>query len=413
MTALGPDGRRWLISVDDHVIEPPSVWESRLPARLAERGPRVVPDDTSATGESWVYDGKKLPPIPGICTAIGRDPEDVIRPLPYSEMRPGYYDSVARVEDMDTDGVLASLCFPSVPRFCGQIFLEADDKELSLLCVRAYNDWMLDEWSGRAPGRFIPNMILPLWDVNLCVDELERTVAQGAKSFCFSENVSDLGLPSIHNHDDYWDPLWAVASEAGVPVAMHIGSSSKIPITAPDAPIIIAGVLTPMNAMKTCVDWLFSGVFSRFPALKVCLSEGGIGWIPYVLERAEYTLDRQGAWAKKGDMAILGVGGGGRPLTFDVGVVEMFRRNIFGCFIDDIVGAGSLDTIGIDNVMIETDYPHTDSNFPHSIATAMSRLEGRTEEEIEKIFVGNACRVFNFEPAEIPVAGPSLTASAR
>ncbi|MGH9037141.1 MAG: amidohydrolase family protein, partial [Acidimicrobiia bacterium] len=372
----------WLISVDDHVIEPPGVWQDRVPERFKEAAPHIVRDEA---GEAWIYEGKRFPTV-GLAAAAGRTKEEFSpAPVTYEEMRPGCYDPVARLEDMDRDGVLASLCFPSFPRFCGQTFYEGSDKELGLLCVKAYNDWMVGEWAGSAPGRYIPGIILPLWDPAEGAREIERCAAAGARAVIFSENPSMLGLPSIHDKGRYWDPVFAAASETGLPICIHIGSSSRLPATSPDNPLIVTLALTPMNAMVTCVDWLFSGNLERFAGLKVCLSEGGIGWIPYALERCDYTLDRQGAWAARGDFSLdLQAGkveakAGSTSRTFDLIPSQLFKERIFGCFIDDIHGIDCLDAIGIDNVMIETDYPHTDSSWPNSIATAHKRLAGRSD----------------------------------
>jgi predicted TIM-barrel fold metal-dependent hydrolase len=402
----------WLISVDDHVIEPAGVWQDRVPAKFKGAAPHIVRDDQ---GEAWIYEGKRFATI-GLSAAAGREKEEFSpTPVTYEQMRPGCYDAAARIEDMDRDGVLASLCFPSFPRFCGQTFYEARDHELGLLCVKAYNDWMIDEWAGAAPGRFIPGIILPLWDPVEGAREIERSAAKGAKAVIFSENPAMLGLPSIHDKARYWDPVFAAASESGLPICIHIGSSSKVPTTSADNPLIITLALTPMNAMITCVDWLFSGNLERHPNLKICLSEGGIGWIPYVLERCDYTLDRQGYWASKGDFSLDLAGGkvearDTKPSSARSSVPsELFRERMFGCFIDDIHGIDCLDLIGIDNVMIETDYPHTDSSWPNSIETAHKRLDSRNDDEKYQILQGNAIRVFDFEPAPIPseVAQPT------
>lgn len=399
----------WMISVDDHVIEPPHVWQDRLPARYRDVGPRVVRD---RAGEAWMYEDTRNPTL-GLMAAAGNDKEEFSpTPLGYDEMRPGCYDSKARLEDMDRDGVLASLTFPTVPRFCGQLFYEGKDKELGLLCVKAYNDWMIEEWCGSAPGRFIPMIILPLWAPQLAAEEIQRCAAKGAKAIAFSENPFPLGLPSIHDADGYWDPVWAAAQDTDMPICCHIGSSSKMPITSPDAPYIVTVTLGPLNAAWTCIDWLFSGNFIRFPKLKLCLSEGGIGWIPYLLERAEYALDRQGAWSTKKELKFEFTDAGlqmllkenDRSAAFAIPPTQLFRDHIYGCFIDDEHGARWIDTIGVDNVMIETDYPHSDSTWPNSRENARQRLLGRPPEQIEKILRGNAKRVFNFEPAPAPTS---------
>ncbi len=394
----------WMISVDDHVLEPPNVWQSRLPSRLRDVAPTLRRDEH---GEAWFFDGKRIPTT-GLAAAAGRDLEQ-LAPLPmtYEDMRPGCYDPVARIEDMNRDGVLASLCFPSFPRFCGQTFYETDDRELGLLCVQAYNDWMLDEWCSAAPGRFIPMVIIPLWDPALAAAEVERTASRGAKAIAFSENPSPLNLPSIHDKGRYWEPVFAAAAESGLPLCTHLGSSSKMPRTSPDMPLVATIALQPLNIQATCIDWLFSGVLQRHPKLKICLSEGGIGWIPYVLERCDYVVERQRHWAGRGELrgelgssdAVFVEDGG---LDLDRMPSELFRQHLYGCFIDDIHGASAVEVIGADNVMIETDYPHSDSTWPRSMEIANDRLAGLSADVQYKILRGNAERVFRFTPADPP-----------
>ena len=187
----------------------------------------------------------------------------------------------------------ASLSFPSFPRFCGQTFYERKDKELGDLCVKAYNDWMLDEWCAPSNGRLIPLIIVQLWDPVLAAAEVRRNAAKGCHAVTFSEIPPFLGLPSIHDKDGFWDPFLAACEETKTAVCMHIGSSSKMPSTSPDAPAAVGSTLTYMNAAMSLTDWLMSGVFERFPDLTIAYSEGQIGWIPYVLERADQVWRRQ------------------------------------------------------------------------------------------------------------------------
>src|SRR6266478_3446563 len=193
-------------------------------------------------------------------------------PITYDEMRPGCYDPKARVDDMELNWVEASLSFPSFPRFCGQTFLEAKDRELAEACVYAYNDWMVDEWCGDSGGRLIPLPIIPLWDAELAAAEVRRNAARGARAVCFSEIPVHLGLPSIHSGD--WDPFFAACDETRTAVCMHIGSSSKMPATSKDAPPSVAILLSCNNSMASLADFLFSGVLVRFPELKLAYSEG-------------------------------------------------------------------------------------------------------------------------------------------
>jgi predicted TIM-barrel fold metal-dependent hydrolase len=401
-----PDDPAWLISVDDHVIEPPSLWVDRLPRSDRDRGPRVMHDET---GMAWRYEDKRVPLINHIATAGKTEEQRNAPPAPmasYDEMRPGCYDPSERVKDMDRAGVLASLPFPTFPRFCGQEFLEASDRGLAFRCVKAYNDWMIEEWCGTAPGRFIPLIILPLWDPALAASEIDRCAGRGAKAVAFSENPAQLGLPSIHDRDRYWDPVWRAAGDASLPICTHLGSSSRLPSTSRDSPTAVTFALATLNLMSTCIDWLFSDNFIRFPQLRLCLSEGGISWIPAALERCEQVLEEQGSWIRSADA----------PAPRD-----LFHEHVFGCTIRDRVGIALIEEIGVDNVMLETDYPHGATSWPDSIGLAHELFKGLSPDARQRVFLGNAQRVFNFEPvypgqastslASVPM--PSISTSTR
>jgi predicted TIM-barrel fold metal-dependent hydrolase len=299
-------------------------------------------------------------------------------------MIPGCYDVQARLADMDTDGVHVQMCFPSFPGFAGSTLFAADDKDLAVACVVAWNDFILDEWCAAAPDRFIPMVMVPFWDVDASVHEIERAAAKGAKAITFTEAPHRIGLPSFHT--DHWDPLFSAAEAAGMPLCMHFGTGGA-PVTAPDANFAVAIALFGMNSQSTTVDLLLSPVFHKHPRLKVALSEGGIGWMPYVLERVDYTWERH-RW-------YTGV-------NTDVRPSELFRDHIFGCFIADAVGIEVRHLIGIDNVMFEGDYPHSDSNFPASREKLSAVLGSVPDNEARKIAEDNARRVFDFPRTEGP-----------
>jgi predicted TIM-barrel fold metal-dependent hydrolase len=269
---------------------------------------------------------------------------------------------------------------------------------------------MIEEWCGTVPGRLMPLIILPLRDPAAAVAEIERCADKGAVGIAFSENPSKLGLPSIHDAGYYWDPVFAAAADAELPLCQHMGSSSVLPQTSPDAPYIVTFSLGPTSAMFCLNDWLFSGQFVRHPKLKVCLSEGGIGWIPYILQRATWVLDRNRDWVE-GDVELDTSAGwvedqkaGAKAERFDIPLEQLFREHVYGCFIDDVEGVKNLDAIGTDNVMIETDYPHVDSTFPNSWQIAQDHLRGLDDATIYKIVQGNARRVFHrFRFADEPI----------
>ena len=395
----------WMVSVDDHVLEPPGVWQDRVPARYRDIAPRIVQTDN---GEFWAYENR-LVATAGLAACAGKPRDAFFTPnaISYADMLPGCYDVAARVEDMDTGGILASLCFPSFPRFCGQIFHEAKDKELALLCVQAYNDWMIDEWCAAAPGRFIPLIIVPLWDPPEIAREIERCAAKGVTAVAFSENPEPLGLPTIHDLGRYWDPLLRAAEETQMVVCMHVGSSSTLPAICHDAPPLANISFGTIRTAGTMLSWIFGDAFERFPKLKIALSEGNVGWIAYFLERAEQCLDKQRHWLSRG-VPLHGYNNSydaGTAANVDtIDIRGVFRDHIFGCFLQDRSGMQVLDLIGEDNVMCESDYPHADTTWPHSVKVARECMHGLSDATQLKLLRKNAERLFRFTPAPIPAA---------
>jgi predicted TIM-barrel fold metal-dependent hydrolase len=382
-----------LISTDDHVVEHPDVWVDRLPARLRESGPTIVEEvpagapDGTRPAHIWRFEGRRYPQI-ALNAVAGRDRADFgVEPNRFDEIRPGCYDPQARVADMNVDGVAAQLCFPSFPKFAGTVFLQAEDKELARYSVEAYNDFILDEWCAYAPDRLIPLVILPLWDAGLSAAEVERCAAKGARAISFPENPFPLGLPSFHTN--WWDPVLSAAQHAGMPLCLHFGSSGRPPAVADDAPFPVSIALYGCNSMYATADLLFSPVFHRFPQLKVALAEGGIGWVPYMLERIDYTWERHKYYT--------GVDLETRPS-------DLFRRHIWGCFIDDEAGLKNRHDIGIDRITFESDYPHSDSNWPNSRARAAKLLADVPDHEVYRIVELNARDLLCFS-ADIELAG--------
>lgn len=382
-----------LISTDDHLIEHPRLWSDRLPKRFLEAGPKIVEramppgggliavteDSTMRLAEVWEYEGRIYPYI-GLNAVAGKKPEEYgVDPTRYEDMLPGCYDPKARVLDMDIDGVHAGLSFPSFPRFAGTVFLEAEDKELALLSVKAWNDYVLDEWCAAAPDRLIPIVILPLWSVDECVKEIHRTAGKGAKAISFPENPVPLGLPSFHT--DHWDSVFSAAEETGMPLCVHFGTSGQAPITAPEAPMAVMIALFGCNSMYATADLLFSPVFHKHPNLKFMLSEGGIGWVPYLVERLDLTWEKHRYY---------------QNINQSVRPSELFAKHIFGCFIEDQFGIDNRHVIGIDNITWEGDYPHSDSNWPSSRKRLHDAMLEVPDEEVHKMVELNARAVLNF-----------------
>ncbi len=369
-----------LVSVDDHIIEPPNMFDAHIPDAYRDRAPRVLTDDDGT--EYWQF-GDERAPYMGLNAVAGCPPDEYgLNPTRYDQMRAGCWNVDERVRDMNANGVLGSLNFPTFPHFCGQLFARAPDKDLAIAVVRAYNDWHIDEWCGAHPGRFIPNGITPFWDPQLMADEVRRIAAKGCHAVTFSENPEKLGHPSLHS--DHWDPFWAACQDVGTVVCLHIGSSSALLLTATDAPVDVMISITPMNSFLALNDLMWTSIFKKFPDTKVAMSEGGIGWIPYALERMDYVFEHHHAWTGA-DF------GGLRPS-------DVYRRNIVTCFIDDASGLEQRHRIGIDAITWECDYPHSDSTWPHSPELVSKTLNGIPDDEVDKITHLNAMRVFQFDP---------------
>jgi predicted TIM-barrel fold metal-dependent hydrolase len=374
-----------LVSVDDHVVEPAHLFERWAPKAVRDQAPKYVvkPDGT----EAWQFLGAEMLNV-GLNAVAGRPPDEYgLEPTSRAQMRPGCYDIDERVKDMDANGVLGSLCFGSITGFTGQLFARPEDKRLGFTLLQAYNDWHIEEWCGTHPGRFIPLATAPIWNPEWMVEEMHRVAAKGVHAVTFSENPAKLGYPSFHS--EHWDPFWRVCSDLAITVCLHIGSSSQLVITAPDAPIDVTMMLTPINIVQAAADLVFSPVLRKFPDLKFALSEGGTGWIPYFLERIDYTYQRHRAWTGQdfGDQLPS----------------QVFNDRIYTCFIDDQFGIESRSHLNIDHLTWECDYPHSDSTWPQSPEQLMKSLTDCTDEEIDKITHANAMRAFHYDPfAHVP-----------
>jgi predicted TIM-barrel fold metal-dependent hydrolase len=395
-----------IVSVDDHVVESPHVFERWLAKRYRDSGPRVVHDAYAAvpgagtavysrarsgpTSDLWIYEDL-VKPTPMVSACAGY-PEDEYRlgPITFAEMRPGCYDPGARLADMDLNHTAASLCFPTFPRFCGQTFLEAKDKELALACVRAYNDWMIEEWCGDSGGRLIPLCLIPLWDPYLAAIEVRRNAARGCHAVAFCELPANLGLPSIHSSDRHWDPFFTACEETTTVACMHIGSGSKMPTTSADAPDAVLVALTSQNAQQSLADWLLSGVLARFPRLRIAYSESQIGWMPYLMERIDKIYKNSRGWAPVNSSIVE------LPSSYMAG-------RVYGCFFDDDFGLAARDVIGLNQIMFETDYPHQDSTWPNSRRLVEEYTQVLTPYELQRILRDNALDMLSIQPSRAVV----------
>ena len=371
-----------LVSVDDHSIEPPDMYDRHLPEKFKSQAPKIVRNDQGI--DLWVFQGQETSTPFGMAATVGWPHDEWgFNPGSFTELRPGCFDIHERVRDMNANGVLASMCFPTMAGFNARTFTEAGDKGISLMMLQAYNDWHIDEWCASYPGRFIPLGIVPMWDVDLAVQEVHRIAKKGCRAISFLEAPHSQGYPSFLS--GHWDPMLEAIVDENMVLCLHIGGASSLVMQPPEAPIDHMIVIPTQVTMLVAQDLLFGPTLRKFPGLRVALSEGGIGWIPFYLDRVDRHFKNQ-TWLHN-DF------GGKLPS-------EVFREHILACFITDPSGLEARHRIGVDILAWECDYPHTDTTWPESPELLWRELQDAraTDEEVDRITWQNALRFFDWDP---------------
>jgi predicted TIM-barrel fold metal-dependent hydrolase len=376
-----------IISADDHALEPADMFENRVSTKFRDRVPYLGPGEDGAPW--WVIDGAQVP-ILLTNGASGRPMgEWAISASNFDEFRRAVWDSTARLHDMDMCGVWAQLCFGSlIWGFAGTRFSTMSDVEAGLVSLRAYNQWMLEEWCGADLNRYIPCQLPWLADAEIAAREIYANAERGFKAVSFSENPEGLGFPNIYDH--IWDPFFRACQETQTVINLHVGSSGRTTKPSSDSAEEVITVLFPVSGLEALADWVYSGVLFRFPNLKIALSEAGASWVPMALERFRRS-HRQSA----------GIGRGWPP--DQPTPMEIVTRNFVFTSIEDPAAFRMLNLIGEDNIMVETDYPHFDSTWPkcqEMIRGELSHLEAAT---VRKVCFENAARVYRhpLPPAEM------------
>ena len=370
-----------LIDIDSHFTEPADLCTARAPAALRDVAPRVVrkPDGSDA----WIVGRDRDLSPPGFC---------VIRPdgskamglftLPrLEEMTPAASDPLARVRALDELGIARQILYPNVLGFAGGSMMRIEDRELREFCVQAYNDAAADLQRASA-GRLLPQAMLPFWEPREAARELERCHDRlGLSGFTMTDSPETWGLPSLV--DPVWDPLFSTAQERRLPVNFHIGSGDPSGAVWPGIGLprnvgAISTILFVANA-RCIVNLIFSGLLDRYPTLNFVSVESGLGWLPFVLESAEYQVAENGI-----ELAL-------RPS-------EYFRRQIYASFwFEHRNVVDAIAQLGADNVMIETDFPHPTCLYPGARKKIEETLAPLPEADQRKLFYGNAARVYNLE----------------
>ena len=377
-----------VISVDDHLVEPPWLFDGRLAAKHADRAPRIV--ETATRAQQWEFDGKVFAQM-GFNALSGRADKDdfTFEPARFDDMRRGCFDIHARIADMDLNGIWASVNFPSqITGFCGRIYSACTDPDLGYAVTRAFNDWIADEWHGSYPERIVPMGITYLADADLGADEIRRNAARGFTAVSLPEQPQNVGMPSIHS--GWWEPIIQACVDTDTVICLHIGSSGQLLPRDLAGPAAVGATMFQVQSYVACSEWLWSGIPVRHPTLKISMSEGGIGWVPMLMDRLDFMLTQSGHG--RNDW---------KNLHTDLTPTEVLQRNFWFCSIDDPSILPLRERIGIDHIMLEVDYPHADSTWPDSQAYFDLRLRDLPVEHVRKIAYANAAALFR-QP--LPVA---------
>lgn len=370
-----------IISVDDHVSEPGDMFDKHLPQELKSKAPQLKTIDGA---DYWTYGGIVMP-NPGLNAVVGRPKEEYgMEPQSYAQIRPANYDIHARIDDMNVNGILSSICFPTLCSMDGSIFSYAKDRKTSYRMIQAYNDWQIDEWAGAYPGRIIPLAVVPLWDAELAAEEVKRVAGKGCHAITFPDNPNKKGFASVH--DTHWEPLWRACDENRVVINCHIGTGSQPPHPSDLSPMNAWITAMPISIANAAADWLHLEALLRYPNMKVALSEGSIGWIPYFLERAEFT-NEQHIWTN--------VNWGGKSPT------QVFREHFLCCFIEDKFGLKNYQDVGEDIIAYECDYPHSDSLWPQAPERLWESLKDLPDTVVDKVTHKNVMREYSFDPISL------------
>jgi predicted TIM-barrel fold metal-dependent hydrolase len=376
-----------IIDADSHVTEPPDVWTARVPARLRDEVPHVERIDGA---DIWMLQGNRIGML-GVMAPAGWPGFPPEYPPTLDDCHPAAADAHERLRYLDEAGIWAQVLYPNVGGFGSENFLALSDEELKLICVRAYNDFLL-EWCSADPGRLLSVVATPFWDIPATVAEIERAAEAGARGVLFTGEPQRYGLPVLA--DKHWDPLWSVSQAAGLPIHFHIGNAGELPSLSTPERIEAQGVagyqafaavsLFMKNGVQCC-DLITSNVLPRFPDLKFVSVESGMGWLPFMLEAADYSY--LGAFAK----------GRQRPAG-ELLPSELFARQVHVTYwFEQIAPTHLLDVIPIDSVLFETDFPHTTCLFGNIEETIERGLGGVSQEIRDKILWGNAARLYGIE----------------
>ncbi|MEO5841327.1 MAG: amidohydrolase family protein [Acidimicrobiales bacterium] len=378
-----------VIDVDTHVTEPRDLWSSRLPNKYLERAPRVEVDVESGL-KRWIVGDFALSPEAQSCHAGWREFHPSFPPT-LEEADPAGWDAHARLKRMDEHGIFAQMLYPNLLGFQFYAFMDMGDIDLSLACVRAYNDFQTDFCSAD-PRRLIPIANLPIWDVPASVRELERCAAAGHRGINFGVEMERLGFPPLKS--GHWDPLLAAAQDLNLPVTFHIGFQVGTKKTSLERRALAMAdpvegakhtALLFAGNMNGIAEVIMGGICARFPRLKFVSVESGYGYVPFLLEALDWQFRNSAARSIRSDWLLPS---------------EFFRRQMYATFWFEQGIHRQIDLYP-DNVMFESDFPHPTSLSPGpgSIAqsakdTIIANLAALDDATLRKVLHETAASVY-------------------
>jgi len=373
-----------LISADNHILEPPETYIERVPKNLRDQAPRIMRG--SDGGDGWSLDGtppKQTFGLDAVGAIAGQNYDEYRnKGIRWEEVLPGNYEGAAHIKDNQADGVDAAAIYCSM--WTKNIYYDLTDRNLALHCVRAYNDWLIDDFCSTDPDRLFSLPILPVNDgVPAAVAEAERVIAKGGRGLF-------LPLSDVPYHDPQYDPLWKVAVDAGVPVTIHRTGVSRQETAAktasnssiPGLYVAESTVQRFFSAVGPISNLIFTGLFDRFPALVFVAAEVNCSWLPALAQQMDQSYERQQKWAE---------------LTFNAVPSSYLGKNVFVTIVDDFLGykLANDDSVLASAAMFSSDYPHSQTLWPRSKEYIAEMTMGMSEDTKNQILFINAARVYS------------------
>jgi predicted TIM-barrel fold metal-dependent hydrolase len=361
-----------IISADSHVVEPYDLWTTRMKGGpFADRAPHMVEHDQH--GHLFIIDGLKPAPV-GLAGAAGKSADELrLTGDTTDTIRSGGWDPVARLVDMDADGVAAEVLYPSI----GMTLAQSVDRDYQLACIRAYNDWMVD-FCAAGKGRLVGLAMIPTIDPEAAVEEIERAADLGLRGAMVP------GAPAEgHYAEARFDPMWEAFAARRWPVSFHIltGAGGGDPTLGSGL-----GMLTVMSVVQQVQQTLglliFGGVFDRHPALRVVSAEHDAGWVAHYSYRLDQMWERHHAWL------------GRKSEGLERMPSEYLRNNVWFTFQKDPVAVETRHRVGLDRLMWASDYPHSDSTWPHSLKVIERDFAGIPASDLTAIVHDNAAALY-------------------